>query len=176
MAALAWGEIVAYAALGIVALWSFLPPNPIQLPIEIAANIRSFLPEGWAFFTKDPREDVSQAYIYSRDEWTLVTRPAAEPGSLFGFSRRPRAQGVELGLLLASTAGAARPVDCKGSAIQCLRHPNSVLNVRDPVARPLLCGRIGIIRQRPAPWFWTHEFRRVVMPAQVSILMVSCDH
>ena len=53
---------------GLVLFWSILlslvaisglPYNPLSMSLRIELGIRSVLPEGWGFFTKDPRVWIS---------------------------------------------------------------------------------------------------------------------
>ena len=43
-----WTTVFAYA------VHPVLPANPIDLPLEEKSPLVHFLPQGWAFFTRDP--------------------------------------------------------------------------------------------------------------------------
>ncbi len=92
-------------------LHAAIPFNPIGLPGEAELGMRSLLPQGWRFFTKDPQELRLFYHRLTASGWqSAMLAPHAEPRNKFGLDRRSRAQGVEAASL-ASLANLARPSD-----------------------------------------------------------------
>src|SRR4029453_5790255 len=99
---------VAFVAL--IALWmtvfvlvtiSSLPFNPLSMAFHVEIGIRSLVPEGWGFFTREPRGLVLYLARPSGGRWQpLAGLPIGHPRNLFGIDRRPRAIPVELAILL----------------------------------------------------------------------------
>jgi antimicrobial peptide system SdpA family protein len=145
----------------------------VDLPFQNRDVVRSFFPEGWAFFTRDPREPATRAYV-RKDGW----RPAAagangEPRHLFGLRRTPRARIGELNDIMQHLPqGAWR--DCAGGWQSCLESTPPSVTLVSHAAEPNLCGRVGLIRHRPVPWAWSTAVTPDRMPSQVIALDITC--
>src|SRR5215218_8664142 len=98
---LSWACVAAYA------VHTVFPFNPLHLPGAKTISARTWIPEGWGFFTRDPREE--RLLLFRRTEggaWVSASLgPAARRANFFGMNRYFRAQGIEVGLLLASVKG-----------------------------------------------------------------------
>jgi antimicrobial peptide system SdpA family protein len=65
-----------------------------------AKNIQYLFPQGWAFFTKSPKESLIDVYKINDKKVELVDMANTSPGNLFGFSRKARMKGYELSLII----------------------------------------------------------------------------
>src|SRR5262245_5362158 len=94
--ATAGSGLITYAANAV------LPFHPFELPAEESLQLSRWIPQGWGFFTRDPREPDPYIFLRAADgRW----RPAAQapnkpPAHGLGLSRSSRALGIEMGLLL----------------------------------------------------------------------------
>ncbi|MET7426456.1 SdpA family antimicrobial peptide system protein [Dactylosporangium sp. NPDC005555] len=153
-----------------------LPDNAVDLPYEAAVEepVRVALPQGWAFFTRDPRGADLLVYTRGGDgRWhDALLSPHAEPRNLFGLARASRAQGVELGLLTGAV-----PEDgwtgCQADPGPCLERLTP-LPAANRARRTTLCGDVGLAQRVPVPWAWSRSGDQVVMPSTVARLAVSC--
>ncbi len=142
-------------------------------------DIRVLLPQGWGFFTRDPREArIIPFGLDTEGEWTeLGLGPHSRARWLFGLDRRSRAQGLEIGTLFGAVPDDAW-VDCDSGPTSmepraCL-DAASPLQVDNPSPIPSLCGQIGLVRREPVPWAWRGAADQIEMPAQVLRLDVRC--
>lgn len=168
-------SVTGAALLGVYSAHPALPHNPIRLPFAERLEITVLVPQGWKFFTRDPREE--RILVFRRDsgaKWRSASLGRiAEPAHLFGISRTPRAQGVELGLLVVRMSAhdwqacSLRPEECLGSA-------PLARSLRNLSPNPTLCGEVGIALQKPIPWAWSRADEEVIMPSQVVRLEVQC--
>ncbi|MDB4951461.1 MAG: hypothetical protein JWM27_4110 [Gemmatimonadetes bacterium] len=163
-----WTVVLAYV------IHPALPFNPIHLPLEEVLNAASVAPEGWAFFTRNPREPRLLMYRQTGGRWVNASLgPNGLPRNLFGIGRAARAQGAEAGLLSSALPGAAwRP--CSRLPAACLASLAPAADLRNPSGRPSLCGIVGFARQAPVPWAWAQSDEQVVMPSQVLAVRVRC--
>ncbi len=67
---------------------------------KIKKNINFFMPQGWGFFTRNPREAMIDAYSYKKGELKLLTVSNLSAYNWFGLSRKTRLVGFELSNLL----------------------------------------------------------------------------
>jgi len=164
---LAYGVLFAYATHAV------LPFNPVVLPFEQTSGVRYWAPQGWKFFTRDPREDWILAYERRENgAWRLITTPNATLENLFGIGRRSRARGIELGRLMYGLQKKAW-IPCESRAEDCLENASiaaSLDNANNPNA---VCGTIGIVLQQQVPWAWA-KTRKIPMPSRVIKLKLKC--
>jgi antimicrobial peptide system SdpA family protein len=166
-----------WALIGFYVVHSQLPSSTVELPGQDSArvNIQTVAPQGWAFFTKSPREPnpVAWAPDAGGDWQTAMFAPHSEPRNAFGLNRRSRAQPVEIGLLT-SALPPERWLDCGHGDIPACLAEAEVVVVDNPSPEPLLCGPVGVSRQTPLPWAWADAADRTNMPASVVRLDVRC--
>jgi len=168
------GLAAFWAVLALYVVHAALPYNPLQLPYAHALRTQVWAPEGWAFFTRDPREPRPYLYRLEGREWASASLgPHARPSNAFGMNRRARAQGVELGLLLENVSVRSWE-KCETEPMGCLGRAPAAARVANGSPRPSLCGTIGVVRQPPVPWAWARAPKPVVMPSNVIRLEVSC--
>jgi antimicrobial peptide system SdpA family protein len=172
--ALALGSF--WLVLGTYAVHSALPPNPIELPLEKWAHVPFWAPQGWALFTRNPRQEDLLLFVGTGDrEWISASMtPHARPSNAFGLNRASRAQRVEADLLVANLSQAAwQP--CEEDPASCLARAPLAASVRNPSPSPTLCGPVGVALQGPAPWVtWRASPNAITMPSRVAKLDVGC--
>ena len=155
-----------------------VPPNPVRLPYEQDVHARQWAPQGWAFFTRDPREPVVLSFRRTGDG---VWRSASlgehtQPRFAFGLNRRWRVQGVEMGLLLAALRQRSNVwSECGDELARCLEAALPAATIVNVSPEPTLCGAVGLARREIVPWAWSHAQDALTMPSQVVRLVVSCS-
>lgn len=166
--ALLWVVLVVYC------VHPALPYSPVRLPSEGALNTLAWAPQGWAFFTRDPREE--RQFVFGRGAagWHPLMRvPHGQLRNGLGLNRKSRAQGVEMALLLhAARAGAWRP--CEGSVPACLDQLPRGPAVRNGSPNPTMCGTVAVVLRPPVPWAWLPSRASVEMPSRILPLEVAC--
>ena len=165
---LVWMVIIAYA------FHPALPYSPIRLPFAREAMTMLWAPQGWAFFTRDPREERETHYVRIGSEWkSAMIAPHGRLSNVVGLRRKSRAQGVEMGLLI-NDAPAADWQTCTASLQECLNTLPTGRSVNNVSPEPTLCGTVAIVLQKPVPWAWARSARPVTMPFRILPLEVSC--
>jgi len=145
-----------------------LPDSPIHTSSLARMNLVSVIPEGWAFFTRDSREE--NFYVYEKNkknEWQLVNIPGASPSFLFGLDRSGRAFSAELSMLLEQLPGPGNWINSEVA----LKHFLSVdtFAIKKVINHSSLqrCkGELIIQKVPPVPWAWA-KFKNVVMPYKI---------
>ncbi|MFY0526553.1 SdpA family antimicrobial peptide system protein [Archangium gephyra] len=162
--------------LGVYTVYAALPYNTIQLPHSQGSPIRTVLPQGWKFFTRNPTEpQLGLRLQTSSGNWVDGSLGQnASPRQLFGIRRDSRAQPSEAEALLRDVP-ASRWTDCEGPPERCLEASAPVAAVSNPVRDATLCGEVGFILQKPVPWAWARMLGDVVMPSRVVRLEVQCS-
>ncbi|GAB2926597.1 SdpA family antimicrobial peptide system protein [Streptomyces sp. NPDC059164] len=170
--------IAFWTLVGGYVLHTQLPSNAVQLPGQagMERTVRVVTPQGWAFFTKSPRD--AKIEVWTRDsggKWNdALLAPHSEARNAFGFNRTSRAQGVELGQLQARVSPSAWKTCDDGDLARCLSAFGDPIAAKAPVPRPLLCGAVGVTQQEVLPWAWSDSEGDMKMPGKVAVLEVAC--
>jgi antimicrobial peptide system SdpA family protein len=141
-----------------------LPYNPLSIRPSEERLVRSFVPEGWGFFTRNPREKDLQLY-FKRDGYWVKNKswPISSISNLGGMDRYPRAQSVELAMILKMVPDSSWRY-CQQSFIQCLNGIKPLI-IKNPSPNPTLKGSICITSQSPVPWAWYELRENYVQPS-----------
>lgn len=177
---------IAGAAVALIVSWSIvfgyvvhaaLPLNPIRLPLEESLHANVWAPQGWAFFTRDARED--RFFVFRRgaagDTWQpALMSPHNKPSNAFGMDRKTRAQGVEMGLMFNAAPKQAWR-SCKGDPVACLSDAPVAFQMANISPRPTLCGDVGLVLQPPVPWAWARLPHTSQMNSRVARVKAVCQ-
>lgn len=171
LAAVFWFGLFASSIL------SVMPYNTFTEKMRTIPSVHSLVPQGWGFFTRAPQEE--DFYLYSQDQesWSnAFIGPTGRASNLFGWRRSARAQGVEYGTLLAQVSKGDF-VSCQEDHISCLKSEmfsTSYPEIVNYSPKPTLCGKLGIIFQKPVPWAWFKENQQIEMPSRLIKVSVKC--
>lgn len=66
--------LILFSCFFIYILSSFSSVNPLRPSFISKQMFLQILPEGWAFFTRDPREDRFYVIAYENENWKYVDR------------------------------------------------------------------------------------------------------
>lgn len=150
-----------------------LPYNPASFSVVSgfqSKNVRLLLPEGFSFFTRNPREPLTFVFRVNPDgTLTNVTRTNSSIEDWFGVKRNNRAFFAQLGNVL--TQANINP-DSFPLTDACGPDEIAIRNVQP---YPLLCGKYLIKIQERAPWAWAASFPQQDMPSREIALNIACE-
>ncbi|SDK49815.1 antimicrobial peptide system protein, SdpA family [Actinopolyspora mzabensis] len=162
-----------------VLLTLFVPNALIDRPqiSGFVTMVHDVLPQGWGFFTRDPREPaitIWEPIGQNRWEQTSAISNAA-PKSLFGFDRTVRTEQYEIDALTQNTSSAGWE-ECKsGDVSQCLKNfHGSKTSTRSSGEDLRFCGELALVQQSPVPWAWAGT--ETMMPAEFRVIEAQCHH
>lgn len=169
---LSWVAVIALLVL------PQFPPHAIQLPAQETLNrvARIVTPEGWAFFTRSPRESKLAAWrLNESHEWVdALKAPYSEPRNAFGFDRAPRAQATEMGILSGQVPESEWQPCPLGPLAGCATAPLTTVAVSNPSPEPTLCGKVMLTTREPVPWAWSESTDPDDMRASAVYLEATC--
>lgn len=165
--------VVAWVVVAVYVVHAAIPGPVLSLPGPDRRVVRTYVPQGWAFFTRDAREDRTRVFTLSDGTWHLEGGPNGEPRYAFGLRRYARVQMGELNELVRLTDDDAW-TECSGGWSDCLDESREVVRVTNPVAAPSLCGEVGAVTYEPVPWAWAASVGPEDMPARTVRWQVSC--
>lgn len=164
----------AWALLGLFVLTTTVVDHPLRGTLIQRRQVLSWTPQGWAFFTRSPREPVLRAYRFSGNEWRNALVSNASYRNVLGVSRRARATNTELHAI-AARVPESRWFACAEALDTCAAEiAYDPMKIANPAPGPGLCGLL-IIEQRPlVPWAWSASRDQVFMPGSVASVFVEC--
>ncbi|AXG80370.1 SdpA family antimicrobial peptide system protein [Streptomyces paludis] len=181
----AW--LTAVVAVGAVAVLytaqAHVPKNVLTLPgqQQVAGGVHAVAPQGWAFFTKSPRDPELVPYRYAGTSWKTVSMgPHSRPSNAFGLDRASRSQGIEMALLL-NEAPELKWTECEDhpDVETCLESITSAsadgpARIRNRSPEPTLCGTVAIVQAEPVPWAWRDLMDATHTPGRAAVWEVTC--
>ncbi len=163
--------VTIWAALGLFVVRAYVPsPLPISLPIS--RNVLMVMPEGWGYFTRNPREPIMQFYRLD-GKHEPVFEPNFSARYLFGMRRDGRKLSGEAGFVVSQVRAKAWIVTRKRLSFESL--PDSTVIVHNPTGNPMLCGDYLVQVQDRLPWAWAKSRARIVMSQKVAHVRIVCD-
>lgn len=168
----------AVLLLAMVNAAAILPASPLipQTAINALEPIRSLLPQGWGFFTKNPREPVLSIYAYRSGSWIAISEGSStSPKRAYGLDRTARTEQYEIEDLL-KQADRIPWTDCSVRDLgSCLA--DGYNGHQQPVSlrseHPRFCGNIALVTTDPVPWAWANHL--LAQPSRYKLLTSSCS-
>lgn len=174
-------RIITVAAISFwaVVIWltllSALPYNPISLNFSTELSLKLMMPEGWGFFSRNPREQDLLIYKKQNSEWKSVLNPLTSSENWFGFSRDARSLSVEAAMLL-DGVDKSNWIQCEDKYFQsCISEKNvSITELTNESPHPVICDTICMILTEPVPWAWSKDMHHSGMPSKILYLKIEC--
>lgn len=164
--------IVLYGLLVVAVVASAVPASR-YLPAELTRVSKALsvaLPQGWAFFTKDPAE--AEVHPYVERDGTWVPIESAQPvADSVGLTRHNRAVGAQVATLVASLD--AEGVECPsdGDLQQCASDAPRI-HQSFPKEAPPVCEPLLLRTMEPVPF--AYGTRVQTMPSTVLVVNIDC--
>lgn len=166
---------VFWAGIILFVLKSSVPEHPLRSSRAVQRNLIAITPQGWSFFTRDPREAVDRVYRRIDGDWIHATVANSSARNFFGLKRDARALNVELASLLTEIPR-KKWRGCRSSLTNCLEaKPVEAVSVENESLMQSLCGDILVERRPPVPWAWSKRTQRIRMPSRLIQLNVECE-
>ena len=166
---------IIFVLLGVVCFWSFvwflvlcsyLTNSVMHAKTKKFQLVGNALPQGWAFFTRSPRE--TQTFFYKIDANNASTYYAVNNAQLSNFWGLKRTSSR----IMYESADIFKDIkeqdftDCRSNLtgnkalpIPCVPTSNKDVFVR--LRNPVLNGEYVLILQPPIPWSWSKDRNRI---------------
>lgn len=123
---------------------------------EAIQSVQSVIPQGWAFFTRDPREATVIPFTESGGGWVNVNRgPNAQPEYAFGMNRESRLTEFDTEGISAAAGDDVEWFECSSfDHSECIEEAEGE---REPVEVSTsgwdlrLCGPVALVKEEPVP-------------------------
>lgn len=145
-----------------------LPKNPL---IEGDKNLLRIIPQGWGFFSKDPREET--LYVEELKNSSELQWPNNNIKNFFGISRYGRSQGTEVGIIQQKIPN-DKWKNCKQGIDSCRDKVNTV-TVYNDIPKTSVCGNYIFYKSEPVPWSWNKYTKQTEYNSKAIRVNVQCQ-
>lgn len=132
-------------------------------------NVMHFLPQGWAFFTRNPKEELVSIYQISQNEIKEVNIRNGSAKYAFGLNRKPRVKGYEISLMLSQL----KPKDFFSGNFDTIPNIDTCKPLLIETKYPLKCFENGIYVIKafePVPWAWSKFNQSSNRPTKYAVI------
>lgn len=147
---------VVMLVVAVTAIFSL--PSRVHLPRSWQtsfSSVQSLVPQGWGFFTRNPREAAVIPYVHNGTEWVNANRgPNAQLRYLLGLNRESRLTEFDLTQVMHNATTVLTWTPCAEPEIDSCVASATAAGVVPVVTygyQLRLCGDVLIIRQEPIP-------------------------
>jgi antimicrobial peptide system SdpA family protein len=176
---------IIFSFISIIVFWigliycvfiSSIPHNPLSLGKNYSTYIKTFFPEGWQFFTKNPRDPQILILEEINGDWKKHSLfPNSSLNNYLGLRRGSKAIGVEYGLLCETLSPSQWLTIANKNIFTYIKSDttNSIKTINTNI-NPLLCGDYIFVEIEPCPWAWRDTQDKYSMPAKIIKLHIIC--
>jgi antimicrobial peptide system SdpA family protein len=147
----------------------YLPGSVLKVDTFFSSKIINLLPQGWGFFTKEPKEQLFDAYKIQNGNLIQLSIKNASRENYFGFSRKSRFIGFEISKISAKINHESW-VQSKGN----IKIPKSfkIQYVRGNFRYFKRNNLYILIKTNPIPWAWASYSQEPVRPFEYVIISI----
>lgn len=140
----------------------------------VATGIQTLFPQGWAFFTKSPREPAAVPYIRDdRGRWVNAgSLPQASSVNAFGLSRNQRAESTELAIIASRIPAFVNCADYVSICLATAVPPPTTLP--SPTRRQAFCGEVTIVMQEPVKFGYRDRVPEQTRATKIARVEIQC--
>jgi antimicrobial peptide system SdpA family protein len=131
-------------------------------------SIQYFFPQGWGFFTKDPKEALLDIYQLENNSLNKIELKNFSSANYWGLSRKSRIEGYEVSMIL-STVGKTKWKDTVGLASSDKPYlPDSAITVKtNQPFKYFDNGEYLFLLRKPIPYEWAGRNQEKFAPYSV---------
>ncbi len=129
-----------------------LPEQIVSISPAYKESIKNTFPQGWAFFTKDPTEDLYLCYRIVDKTTIPVIKKNASSDNFFGLSRRTRFVAYECGRMIDAIISRTDWQDTVGQYNGFISNNMININVKLKLNHFKDNEEFMFIRFKPIPW------------------------
>jgi antimicrobial peptide system SdpA family protein len=147
--------------------------NPLKFTFNTINSVKtfSFFPQGWGFFTKNPKEVMFLVYKEENGNFKKVVFENSSKENYFGFSKKIRYKNMEYSFLIDSYKGKWDKLN--GDFVKKLKY----IKVKDTIKLKkdflvLTNGTYCLIKLNSIPFAWSNKNQEAFQPCEIAKIYV----
>jgi antimicrobial peptide system SdpA family protein len=125
---------------------------------NIKSIFNTLLPEGWGFFTRNPREPIVELYKIERERIVKITIQNGSSQNFWGISRKSRKIGMEMSMIAVLIKSESW---YGGKGNFRLNIPKSSYIIKKPKLVYFLSGEYLVVSTDVIPWAWASHSEKI---------------
>jgi len=115
-------------------------------------------PQGWGFFTRNPRESLTKCYVFNDTFKDIITQCSSSK-FIFGLDRTCRAKHAELEVLLSQVEDSLwkKKIIQKDSLSKVFSNEKVLDTVFNVFHSPSVFGQVILVKEDRLPWAWSQK-------------------
>lgn len=143
--------------------------TPFRIGSSSKNNAFQIIPQGWGFFTRNPREAILVVYQKSGDSLHKITQPNFSSANLYGLSRKGRLRQMQFGNLILPYNSQWQ--NCTNMVIsECVA--DTVHTVENSFQPSSPKGEFFIQKKATLPWAWSRNRKALPNPYEFLVIDV----
>ncbi len=136
-----------------VLFFSSIEHNAGAPSFAVKSIVSKVSPQGWGFFTRNPREPIYTLYEIEGHNKPLrkVLQVNSHASNLFGFSRKSRRLGMEVSIMVALADSLNFR---KYQGVDNLQYPDTIITIDNSNLHYLKSGDYVLIKRKIVPFSW----------------------
>lgn len=139
--------------------------TPYDNPYFVKKLTRNLFPEGWGFFTRNPREEMLYFLKNDNDKLIKMINPCSSSEYSFGLDRNCRSKSAELEVIISQINDSLWVTE----DTSILLGKKKIFSIpKDTVTNffyyPKITGNILIVKQKRLPWAWSKNRNNLKIP------------
>jgi len=142
-----------------------IPYNPLSLSYNEKNPVFVLAPQGWGFFTRNPREEEILLYKRVKNKWVTWNKSFGDPAFFFGASRLERkiiSEKFQIANQIKDTT-----TWINGDLTNSLSYVFNklpTLKISALSKDPILSGDFILVKRENVPWAWSKKYNSITMP------------
>lgn len=150
--------------------------SPLRPSRRAQVRMLTVMPQGWAFFTRDPRLPLLIVFERVDGRFHPAVEINASRGNYFGLKRISRRFDLEIAAIMAQVPDTAWfSTRSKIAEFEAVANRQRSFSVPNRAPRPRVCGEYALVRRPPTPWAWAHLEDTIRHPVTLVRLAIVCD-
>jgi antimicrobial peptide system SdpA family protein len=146
--------------------------NLLTINKKWAIEFQYLFPQGWAFFTKDPRGEQTYIYNLNKSEMKLLNLRNSAKESCFGISRKNRIILIEEFQIINQIDSTKWKIINSQEDLIFFKDTSKSIDIINFVNKPELIGEYIFLKQKTLPWSWSWN-KSLYMPAKAIKIKLS---
>lgn len=142
--------------------------NLLTLNKKWCFELQFLFPQGWAFFTKDPRDEQTTLYKIENQKNIEINMKNGATNAFFGISRKNRIMLIELAQIVNQLDTNSWKVIKSKEEFLTYSDTAKAVEIINFVNHSIFKGEYLITKQKPLPWSWRENRDSLFMPAKVT--------
>ena len=134
----------------------YLPKNTIMYVSNLKGDIVKILPQGWAFFTRNPQEEDLEYHLINNNSIAKYDFIGNRIEDYFGFKREKRAFIAKMSFSALNIEDKKWKYESYNKVLYFKNISSDIMihKVNEEILNPLCNKKVLFIKKKPTPWAW----------------------